>query len=91
MSFGIKNYQSDYSIFTNFKPDHLNWHVDLQEYLDAKMNLIQKTKKRSIINNQIINFSHENRLDIDLPIHTRIFGNDISLRDSTDGEKIKIS
>lgn len=57
MAYGIKKYQSDYSIFTNFKPDHLNWHADLQEYLDAKMNLIQRTKNRSIINDQIIQFA----------------------------------
>lgn len=91
MSFGIEKYQSDYSIFTNFKPDHLNWHKDLQEYFDAKMNLVQKTKKRSIINNQIINFSLENKLNIDIPKNARTFGNDISFRDSTEGEKIKIS
>lgn len=44
MSHVIKNYTSDYSIFTNLKSDHLNWHKDLQEYADAKMNIFYHTK-----------------------------------------------
>jgi UDP-N-acetylmuramoylalanine--D-glutamate ligase len=91
MAFGIEKYQSDYSIFTNFKPDHLNWHKDLQEYLDAKMNLLAHTKKMSIINQQVIQFSDVSQLDIDLPMSTRIYGNNMNSRDSTDGEDIKIS
>lgn len=57
MSYAIKHYQSDYAIFTNLKPDHLNWHKNLQEYLDAKMNLIHHTKKMSIVNQQVIDFA----------------------------------
>ena len=91
MSFGIQKYQSDYSIFTNFKPDHLNWHSSLQEYLDAKMNLIQKTTKKSIIISQIIDFAEENKLDIHLPNNTRIFWNNLLSQDCTDGEILKIS
>ncbi len=91
MAFGITKYQSDYSIFTNFKPDHLNWHKDLQEYLDAKMNLVQKTKNTSIINNQIIFFAQENKLDIHVPSSARTFSNNIVIKDGTDGERIKIS
>ena len=106
MAFGVEKYQSDYSIFTNFKPDHLNWHADLQEYLNAKMNLLAHTKKMSMINHQVIQFIQENHLNIDLPIHTRIFQGKIShylpqiqadsvemtqFRDSTDGENIRIS
>lgn len=91
MAFAIEKYQSDYSIFTNFKPDHLNWHKDLQEYLDAKMNLIRNTKRCSIINNQVIQFAQENNLTMNLSTTSRIFRNDISSRDSTDGENIRIS
>jgi UDP-N-acetylmuramoylalanine--D-glutamate ligase len=50
-------YTSDYTIFTNFKPDHLNWHMSLQEYLDAKMNLVKYTKKTAIMNDQILDFA----------------------------------
>ncbi len=91
MAYGIKKYQSDYSIFTNFKPDHLNWHADLQEYLDAKMNLIQRTKKRSIINYQVVQFAWENRLTMSLPLYARVFENTLMMKDGTDGQDIKIS
>lgn len=91
MAYNLKKYQSDYSIFTNFKPDHLNWHADLQEYLDAKMNLIQRTKNRSIINDQIIQFASENILTMTLPIHARVFEDTLMMKDGTDGNDIKIS
>ena len=91
MSYAIKHYQSDYAIFTNLKPDHLNWHKDIQEYLDAKMNLIHHTKKMSIVNQQVIDFAWENTMRIQVGNNTRTFGTDYSLRDSTDGENIKIS
>ena len=65
MAFSLKQYQSDYSIFTNFKPDHLNWHKDLQEYLDAKMNLMLRTKKKAIINEQIFEFAQDENLIIE--------------------------
>jgi UDP-N-acetylmuramoylalanine-D-glutamate ligase len=91
MAFSLKKYQSDYSIFTNFKPDHLNWHHNLQEYFDAKMNLIQRTKYKAIINQQIISFAQENSLHIALPTNYRIFTNRLDFRDGTDGQVIKIS
>lgn len=91
MSYSLEKFSPEYSIFTNFKPDHLNWHGNIQEYLDAKMNLIHHTKKSSIINNQVIKFVWENKLNINISENIRMFGSDISLRDSTDGENIKIS
>ncbi len=91
MSYSLERFSPEYSIFTNLKSDHLNWHGNIQEYLDAKMNLIHHTKKSSIINNQVIKFAWENKLNINIPENIRTFGNDISLRDSTDGENIKIS
>lgn len=56
MTHAIKAFQSDYTIFTNLKPDHLNWHRDLQEYLDAKMNLVHQTTRMSIINHEVLEF-----------------------------------
>ena len=91
MSFAIEKYISDYSIFTNLKADHLNWHKDLQEYSDAKMNLVAHTKKRSIINEQVFEFARENQLSIVTLGNMRIFGNDIAQRDSTDGDSIRVS
>ncbi len=91
MSFAIEKYVSDYSIFTNLKSDHLNWHKDLQEYMDAKVNLMSHTTKRSIINEQVMEFARENQLSIDTPDNMRIFGDDIAQRDSTDGDSIRVS
>ena len=90
MAFGIKKYESDYSIFTNFKPDHLNWHRDLQEYLDAKMQLMIRTTKKSIINQQVLDFAQESWLSLDLSLKIRTFGTINDLKDRTDGERIII-
>jgi len=35
----IKFLRPDALVWTNFAPDHLDWHVDMQEYFDAKLNL----------------------------------------------------
>lgn len=107
MAFAIEKYTSDYSIFTNLKPDHLNWHTSLQWYMDAKMNLMKHTLKKSIINAQLIEFARENRLNIETPENMRIFAYDkiphlslesevnsvemIQVRDTTDWENIMVS
>jgi UDP-N-acetylmuramoylalanine--D-glutamate ligase len=89
MSYMIREFMSDFSLFTNFKSDHLNWHRDLQEYLDAKMNLLLHTKKRAVLNNQILDFARENSLKIKIPENVRIF--QWEGKDKTDGENIVIS
>ena len=40
------------AIVTNVAPNHLDWHTDMQEYIDAKRNLIahQKTGDRAVLN-----------------------------------------
>ena len=99
MAYYLRTFQSDYSIFTNFKPDHLNWHKSLQEYLDAKMHVIEHTKKLSCINDQVINFAQENSLYLERGASIKIFGlqkhrspwfGSIA-KNWTDGEKIIIS
>ncbi len=67
---------ADYSIFTNFRPDHLNWHSDLQDYLDAKMRILHATKKTSIVNQQIIDYARDHTLRIEMPQNIRIFASD---------------
>lgn len=67
------HFHSDYTIFTNLKSDHLNWHRDLQEYLDAKMNLVKHTKKKSILNEEVLEFVREKYLKVTLPENVRIF------------------
>ncbi len=99
MAYAIQKYQSDYSIFTNLKPDHLNWHTSLQGYMDAKMNLMNHTTKRSIVNAQVIEFARENRLKVEIPENARIFIESMAcfsprndtIWDRTDGEDILIS
>lgn len=40
------------AIVTNVAPNHLDWHTDMQEYIDAKRNLVahQKANDRSVLN-----------------------------------------
>lgn len=40
------------AIITNVAPNHLDWHTDMQEYIDAKRNLVahQKTADRAVLN-----------------------------------------
>lgn len=40
------------AIVTNVAPNHLDWHTDMQEYIDAKRNLVahQKTTDRAVLN-----------------------------------------
>jgi UDP-N-acetylmuramoylalanine--D-glutamate ligase len=91
MSYAIETFTSDYSIFTNFKPDHLNWHRDLEEYLDAKMRLFHHTSKKSIINNQVIDFSKKKNLKINIPENTRVFQDGIGSKDCIHDNDIIIS
>lgn len=93
MSHAIKKFAPDYTIFTNLKVDHLNWHRDLQEYLDAKMNLVHATKKMSVFHTEILDFAKEKNLKISLPENVRLFSADKNLtpRDWTNGEDIAIS
>ena len=91
MTHVIQSFQSTYSIFTNLKSDHLNWHIDLQEYLDAKMNLIRHTVKKSIINHQLFEFVKDKNLELVFPENIRIFQDLESKRDWTNGNDIMIS
>jgi UDP-N-acetylmuramoylalanine-D-glutamate ligase len=72
MAYNIKKFKSDYGIFTNFELDHLNWHKDMQDYLDAKLNIFKNTTKKSIINNQV--FQKTKELGLKIKLHnSRIF------------------
>lgn len=67
-------FHPDYSIFTNFETDHLNWHSDLQDYFEAKMRLFQFTKEASFINEQVFTRANEFGLKIPTSIpNVRIF------------------
>ena len=40
------------AVVTNVAPNHLDWHTDMQEYIDAKRNLVayQNSKDRAVLN-----------------------------------------
>ena len=42
----------DIAVVTNVSPNHLDWHTDMQEYIDAKLNLVlhQKAGDRAVLN-----------------------------------------
>jgi UDP-N-acetylmuramoylalanine--D-glutamate ligase len=107
MAHSLHVFSPDYAIFTNFRGDHLNWHKWLQDYLDAKMHIVERTKKVAVMNQQILDFARENSLKVDIPDTVRVFAQDTDchiesyrssdsprqdrIRDCTDGEDIVIS
>lgn len=40
----------DISIITNISPNHLDWHTDMNEYINAKKRIISDLQKRTILN-----------------------------------------
>ena len=42
-TFRLKYMRPDALLWTNFAPDHLDWHRDMREYFDAKFNLVSAT------------------------------------------------
>ena len=42
-----------YTLWTNFAPDHINWHGDLKSYFFAKYNLLKLTKKTCFCGNSL--------------------------------------
>ena len=89
MSYAIKKFSPDYTIFTNLKTDHLNWHADLQEYVDSKMNLIEKTSQKSILNQEIFDFIYQEQLHINsLPQEKIVLFSEKKSLNYTDGENI---
>ena len=69
---------ADYTVFTNFETDHINWHGSIEAYFAAKKNLVLHTKHTSIIHNRILRSGR----DFDAA-KIRIFGEDVSLPDHT--------
>jgi UDP-N-acetylmuramoylalanine--D-glutamate ligase len=53
MWYNLSKLKFDYSIWTNFQKDHLNWHTDMDDYFNSKLNLIKNTRYWSFLNNNI--------------------------------------
>jgi len=44
MLYKLENFVFDYSILLNIAVDHLDWHKDLEEYRDSKINILRNVK-----------------------------------------------
>lgn len=44
MAYHVRTFYAQNTILTNLHPDHLDWHKDLAEYYNAKLNLLAHTK-----------------------------------------------
>lgn len=82
----------DFTIFTNMQTDHLNWHRDVQEYVDAKMRLAAYTKHTVVMNALVEDFVKEKKIHWERPTHARMFSSDRdhTPRDWTDGEVLVV-
>lgn len=100
MAYSLKSFECDYAIFTNFKPDHLNWHKDLQDYLNSKMHLLIRARKKAVLCEQILTFAENEWLELSPPKNSRYYTFDPESendsikekrKDRTNGENIIIS
>lgn len=91
--FWFPSFSPDYTIFTNLKTDHLNWHRDLQEYFDAKWNLVSHTKEKAIVSQEVFDFAQTHTIRVPETSNLRIFSNtkELTPKDYTDWENIVIS
>lgn len=53
MAYALKIFTSHITLLTNLHPDHLDWHKDLEEYYQSKMQLIYMTTDSVILNHAI--------------------------------------
>lgn len=95
MAYEIKDFKSDYVIFTNFASDHLNWHSDMKDYFQSKARLVDWVKKKAIVNTQIIKELKKQKIKYEFK-NTRFFGfgediTNFSLRDYVELPNIVIS
>ena len=49
----LKFLHPTYTLWTNFAPDHLNWHGNFKNYFVAKYNLLKRTKKTFFCGNSL--------------------------------------
>lgn len=56
----------DVAVITNVTPNHLNWHTDMNEYIDSKLNVLRYQGKNSLA---VLNYENE---------VTRNAGNDVN-------------
>ena len=49
----LKSLHPTHTLWTNFAPDHLNWHGNLENYFEAKYRLLKRTKKTCFCGNSL--------------------------------------
>ena len=42
----------EYAVITNLSPNHLNWHTDMDEYVNAKCNIFRNPENKVIVLNR---------------------------------------
>ncbi|MGM0444932.1 MAG: UDP-N-acetylmuramoyl-L-alanine--D-glutamate ligase [Bacillota bacterium] len=66
----INNFKPNISIFTNFSPDHLDRHKNIDNYWKAKTNIYKNQTKEDTA---IINYDDEYLINIDKKIKAKLF------------------
>lgn len=79
----------DYTIFTNFETDHVDWHGSVPDYFRAKMNLVHHTRSRVIAQESLE--TKADGFNLDFPQITRWYGKRADLADRTDGETVTVN
>ncbi len=65
-SAALSKMRSDAFIWTNFAPDHLDWHTSLDEYFNAKLNIVKLLKSPIFIASKSV-FDYATMRGIELP------------------------
>ena len=76
MSYQLEKFYATNTILTNLHPDHLDWHRDLTEYYNAKLNLLAHTKETIVYPASVIPLFPELP---DFPLKAFVMPEDISV------------
>ncbi len=63
------SFSPDVSVITNLSENHLDWHVDMNEYLDAKKNIFRHQTK---LGKTVLNFNNDHTNQCE-PVGSRIY------------------
>ncbi|MFA6079870.1 MAG: UDP-N-acetylmuramoyl-L-alanine--D-glutamate ligase [Candidatus Gracilibacteria bacterium] len=74
MAYNIKKFTADNTILTNLHPDHLDWHKNLHEYYNAKLNLLGHTRGTILYPQSVLSIFPEIK---DFPMESVCLGDEI--------------
>lgn len=77
MLYQLKDFDFDYSILTNIQTDHLDRHPDIQDYTQAKLNIIKYTDQKAFTTQEVFNI-----LPTNLQQKIQIFNNNYNLKET---------